>query len=362
MDKGFFEYLGLADMEKMHSQILAWLLSDNCTILNPFQKNQLFQKVTNNQNLGSIKHIYTEHKSIDILIETDVAWLVIENKLKSSQHSGQLKKYEKKMQEIKGAKEVHYIFLTLINENASNPWVNFSYRDLVNILSDFQLDFTTNINAIIFGEYFRYLVRLTDVVDRFLRTPNSCINVFKDGHLTKFEKAKLNYDGDQKFICENQLETILQKCYLSQSIARLEALHPDIDFSISETWGVAIIDSFQREKIQLGERFYKFGIQYQGGTWKFALSIADEYLKSDKQWVDNFVNIFVRLALEKAQGYHQYNKPDSKAWVSVSKKLEEEIYNITISDFVTLYERELEHLMILKGQVLKKIYRDGYCN
>lgn len=353
--KGFFEYLGLADMEKVHSQILAWLLSENCSVLNPSQKSQIIQKIIGTKNVGAIKIVHTEHKGIDILVETENEWLVIENKIKSSQHSNQLEEYEKVMASIKDDKNVYYIFLTLISEKAKQPWVNFSYKELVKTITDFNLNLSVNGDSIIFSEYLNYLTQITTAVDDFLSDPSTHKNVFTDGHLSKFEKAKRHYTGTEKFISENQLETILQKCYFAPIVEQLAVSYPGYDFSISDTRGVALINAFDKNDLVYQDRAYKVGIQYQGGTWKFAMSIAADYLDSKKEWLSPLFPLFKHFKKEKRFDYYQYNSPDTKAWVSVSKKMEKEIYSMNPSEFIKLYGQELVHCKQLKAEILNNI-------
>ena len=353
--KSFFEYLGLADMEKMHSQILAWMLSENCSLLTVAQKTKLLQHMIGGKVVGDIKNIYTEHKNIDILIETDTEWIVIENKLKSSQHSNQLKKYEGLVGETIPQKDGHYVFLTLSQERAKKPWINFSYKELVKIISGLKLNLNSSTDGLIFSEYFSFLIKLTETVNIFLGNPKACKNVFTDGHLSKFEKSKLQYDDPAKFISENQLETILQKCYLAPIVDQLAAIHADIDFSVSDTRGVALIDAFFKEDFVFEDRAYKLGIQYQGGTWKFALSIASNYSESKKDWIKTILPLFKEFKSQKRFGYTQYNGPDTKAWVSVSKKMKKEIFDITIHEFVMEYSQELKHCKALKDEILKNI-------
>ena len=183
---------------------MAWILSENCSILNHIQKQSLLGKIVNIENIGTISNIYTEHKNIDILIETINEFLVIENKLKSSQKPGQLDKYQKIMEKIRGPKATHYIFLTLVKEKAVLPWINFSYLELVKIIDDFKLETGTSSDDIIFFEYYAYLKKITAVVEAFLQNPAVHKNVFTDGHLSKFEKKQLAYSGYNKFICDRR--------------------------------------------------------------------------------------------------------------------------------------------------------------
>ena len=114
MKKSFFEYLGLADVERIHSQFLAWVLSPDCNAVNQIERKNLFREIFNVN--GTITDIQTERNRIDILISTAKDIIVIENKIKSSQHSNQLENYRKFCKKSFPFHKIHYFFLTLIKE------------------------------------------------------------------------------------------------------------------------------------------------------------------------------------------------------------------------------------------------------
>ena len=155
MNGSFFERIGVADMEKVHSAVIGWIFSDDCKALTYQKKSELlcslFQ-VSPVQTFNSIV-VEVEHHDIDVLIITDnnACW-VIENKIKSSQHNNQLDKYYKiingesvkighKIQNIQDYKQLiaHYCFLTLVGENpqcTNNVWVNTTYKSFSIALKD----------------------------------------------------------------------------------------------------------------------------------------------------------------------------------------------------------------------------------
>ncbi|MEY2705229.1 MAG: hypothetical protein RL407_1291 [Bacteroidota bacterium] len=96
--KGFFEFIAAADSEKVHSQTIGWIFSKNCNVFEPNEKSEILnallnQKSKKNEDFTPEK-VLVEFDDIDILIETKKCLIVIENKIKSSQHSNQLFKYE----------------------------------------------------------------------------------------------------------------------------------------------------------------------------------------------------------------------------------------------------------------------------
>ena len=45
MRKSFFEYLGIADIERVHSQFFAWIFSSDCQAIDSTYKNDLLKKL-----------------------------------------------------------------------------------------------------------------------------------------------------------------------------------------------------------------------------------------------------------------------------------------------------------------------------
>jgi hypothetical protein len=96
--KGFFEFIAAADSEKVHSQTIGWIFSDNCDVFDSLDKSKIlneliFEDSEENEDFTP-SNTQVEFDDIDILIETKKWLIVIENKIKSSQHSNQLYKYE----------------------------------------------------------------------------------------------------------------------------------------------------------------------------------------------------------------------------------------------------------------------------
>ena len=96
--KGFFEWIAAADAEKVHSQTIGWILSDECEVFSKEERKSILQELFFGQSekfdIGCIESVDVEINDIDIQITCKNCLIVIENKLKSSQHSNQLFKYE----------------------------------------------------------------------------------------------------------------------------------------------------------------------------------------------------------------------------------------------------------------------------
>ena len=147
-----FDVLKISRTEIRHSNILAWLLDPNENHkMNDFVIKGFFEKLFQ-KNLISLDifdtllmnfydfKVFREWKNIDIFLLSDESKLAvcIENKVYSSEHDDQLKKY---MDII----EKHYpnykklcIFLTPHGDAASDHenWISISYSDILNIIVD----------------------------------------------------------------------------------------------------------------------------------------------------------------------------------------------------------------------------------
>lgn len=142
----FFSILRITQNEIRHSNFLAWLLTPeeshnlNTLFLKWFLK-ELFssEKIkwanefkVDSIDLRSIK-ILREWKHIDIVIKHPDFVIAIENKVKSSEHSGQLRKYKDKIDESFPNLNKGYVFLTIaglepLNEEDSIEYIPIDYN------------------------------------------------------------------------------------------------------------------------------------------------------------------------------------------------------------------------------------------
>ena len=154
-DFNVFETLALVNNEIRHSNVLSWLL-------NPYETHEMGDYFTKqfirsvykkNKRLFTDKKLKTEdvflwefddvevlreHKDIDILILDKKHHLavVIENKVRAKEHSNQLKKYEKIVNEMPDIEYRMFVYLTVDGADSSDPsvWANFSYDDVLELL------------------------------------------------------------------------------------------------------------------------------------------------------------------------------------------------------------------------------------
>jgi hypothetical protein len=350
MNGSFFDRIGVADMEKVHSAVIGWIFSDDCKALTNQQKLELLCSlfhVSPNQTFNSFD-VKVEHHDIDVLVITDktTCW-VIENKIKSSQHSNQLDKYYKiingepvkigrKIQHIQDYKQLksHYCFLTLVGEKpqcANNVWVNTTYKSFSIALKNALTNANKNNDYIILNEYLCCISNLAAALDGFINNHQQYPEVFVDGANKK--KSIGNY------IADNGLETIFQKCFLSHIKDKAQNYG---DFDISETHGVALAE--KKDVRLLKDKDYKLGIQFQDGSFK--AQILNERIKSGAFW--NFWNnkitktnngVEINKKLFSDWNYNP-SKSQKGAYFSISKKIPNwysKSVNDIVSDWNTMY-------------------------
>lgn len=340
MNRTFFEYLGIADMERIHSQILAWIFSSDFGGLSEKQKIELLEKTFDLENVISIDRILTETHRIDIVIETDSEIIVIENKIKSSQHSDQLSRYVEHFKKTHKIQPKFY-FLTLIQEKVKDSnWKRISYQHIYNCLSSLVL--LDNSQSVIFEEYRTYLGKLNSLLLEFQMNTSKYDMVFLDGKKRKEEKVNFQYQNDyERFIADNQLETILQKSFLnslSLSILNVESL-------VMDTRGAALIDFYLKVDIPFNKRKFTTMIELQGDIIKFAFVISgfNEYNNSKKDWIKDIVPVMEELAKTNPFNYTKCNKPKSKAYISISKKLKQKYWHMKSEDLIIMVENEIKN-------------------
>ena len=68
----FFNAIGVADMEKIHSAVIGWMLSDKCKALDPKAKSALLCNLFK-ENIRIFKNIVVQVEiyNIDVLIEKE---------------------------------------------------------------------------------------------------------------------------------------------------------------------------------------------------------------------------------------------------------------------------------------------------
>lgn len=350
--KSFFEYLGIAHVERIHSQFFAWIFSTNCEAIETKKKNILLQNIFQLKTNSTIINTQTERDGIDILIQTDKEIIVIENKIKSSQHSNQLSRYKEYCDKEFPNVTKYYYFLTLIGETSDDKnWKRISYSNIYKHLKSLSLK-PNDSHSVIVDEYLVFLKRLSSIVDDFTKNVKSYDMVFKDGKKKKKDKINFVYQNDnEKFIADNQLETILQKSFLVSLANKVETSKG----IITDTRGDALVDFPIEWDILFDKKSYSTIIQLQQDTIKFAFTIGDNYIGSDKQWIEKVIPKMEILSSQNKYGYKKLNKPKSKAYVSISKKLNSHYWHMNLDDLSKLIKTEIENGKSLTRDLIKLI-------
>lgn len=213
-------------------------------------------------------------------------------------------------------------------------------------------------HSVIICEYLVYLKKLTTVANDFKKNYKSYDLVFRNGGKTK--KAKINLypesndelEAVKHFISKNQLETILQKLFLS--LLSETPVFENIKSEISETRGSALIDFILDDEIEYKKNKYRTCIQFQQGTVKLTFAIKDGYSKSNKEWVKNIIPIMEELKME--YKYKKLNKPTKLAYISISKKIHQDDYwKLSLEDLCKLIKKEYNTALNLSKELNKKI-------
>ena len=315
--KNFFNAIGVADMEKVHSAMIAWILDDenDATLpaatlpANQGQVNSQFSTFpisersallcgmfNKNQRVFKSIKTHVEWNDIDIMIETEDGngqkeiW-VIENKLKSQEHKSNVSSDEKQKWNI-NADEIwqtekyehiicdnfpndshHYLLLSLggdVANSSSGYWKSYTYSELKDLLSYMNPE-----SFVLIKEYTDAISKMTEELKTFLNFGN---NISKYPHvfqkLTKSEASNANITPEEKYIVENRLETIFQKQFLAMIVNNYISTIASI-VRYDERNGIAM---FIEPIKDIGD--YSLSIEFQGGTFKVGL-LHKDYIKSN---------------------------------------------------------------------------------
>lgn len=341
MKKTFFDSLMISDSERIHTQTLSWILQLDDLTFTRHEKAELLRRIFKLRTSIDIESQYveTELNKIDLFVDFGGHQFIIENKLKSSEHSNQTKNYLSSIPEsFNQYKSRKFGFLTLIKEKAKNDvWVNISFEELLKELN--AVDWRKQTRDYLFVE--EYLVTLSNLVkvfNDFMKKHQNYSNVFSDGHKKKYDK-KASYDEDFKnYIKANQLETIFQKAFLKQIAEDIGLL----EYYISETRGTALIQTYLH-KLKIADEKFNIGFQFQGKTLKINLS-HEQYGSSSFELINEGVIGIFRDTFYQVDGYNKLNKPRSKAYISVSKSIGDELYKLSKEQIKSLLRKELDLL------------------
>lgn len=310
--KNFFNAIGVADMEKVHSAMIAWILDDENDATLPANQGEVNSQFSTfpiaersallcgmfhkNQRVFKSIKTHVEWNDIDIMIETEEGngqkeiW-VIENKLKSQEHKSNVSSDEKQKWNI-NADEIwqtekyehiicdnfpndshHYLLLSLgrdVANSSSGYWESYTYSELQEMLSNMNPK-----SFVLIKEYTDAISKMTEELNKFLNSGN---NISKYPHvfqkLRKSQASNANITPEEKYIVENRLETIFQKQFLAMIVNNYISTIASI-VRYDERNGIAM---FIEPIKDIGD--YSLSIEFQGGTFKVGL-LHKDYIKSN---------------------------------------------------------------------------------
>ncbi len=354
--KNFFNAIGVADMERVHSAMIGWILDDdnditcrNCTHGSNFstfpikERSEILCALFAIIPSKTFKYIHThqEWNSIDIMIETEDVqgckeiW-VIENKLKSQEHKSnigqggmiwQSEKYERIIDNafnLIPISATHFMLLSLGGDVAmsqSSRWVSYTYDKLQKLLAKY-LVCPKNYDTI--DEYSRTLEKMIAELNKFLNSSNlsNYSNVFRK--LKKEQKKRTNIKNDERYIIDNGLETIFQRLFLKKMISIYILSINKSNVSYDERNGIAmfILERYKITDSKTHNKDWLLQIEFQGGTYKVVLihknyitgnlvlssQIYGKYNSTINDWTGNV--------------YHHFKKFENNGWkVALAKNL-----------------------------------------
>jgi hypothetical protein len=304
----FFEKLGLADKEKIHSQIISWLFSQELQLIDERTKSKLYSKLFKCE-LPKNYAVYTEWKNMDVVFldltgDKPKEALVIENKLKSELHSNQLTKYYEKVKDKLDdaeVKKIHFRLLALYEphdfqkQNINGNWGFVSYSEFHETLLHLFCGINTQksdknyFEYKILEAYKEYLEQLLNCIDDFVEEPKKYLTIYHNGNKSLDEKITSQFKGNEgknkisdleQFVFRNNLETTFQKIYLNFiANQKLKTANPELiskyDIGIGETRGSALIDFRVKKGILYKNHIVRWGYQIQGDSYKFTLVVED---------------------------------------------------------------------------------------
>ncbi|MEG1611403.1 MAG: PD-(D/E)XK nuclease family protein [Alistipes sp.] len=370
MSKGsFFNKIGLADMEKVHSSVIGWMFSDECEALSMENKSDVINVMLNVQEEQSYKRISTqvEVDDIDILFSIttqkgDVFDIIVENKIKSSQHTNQLEKY-KQREEKNSGKRNYYVFLTLIGEAAKTTgWKSITYDCFLEAIKKVFILNKENVDSIILNEYLLSVENLVSAKKSFLENHTEYPNVFTDGGKKKQDKRTAGPD-EKLYISNNQLETIFQKLFYRTIIKEVQKKESiklgNLRVNISESHGSADAgffngnDNSMRIPAEQEAGFY-FDFAFQNGTFKVAISKNYNHsTKKDRDAIEEWKDAFD--AIREEYEYDRLNLGKGvKARISITKNIGKDWWRKSKEDIIETWSKEFVQMIEMKDKIIAK--------
>lgn len=258
-DYNFMDVIGKTDNENIISEWLAFLFDANkSSSLKPLKLFCNFLDIRFGNGEVTIEREYTldDRRRIDIIIKSETAWIIIENKINSMECNGQTVDYEDKIaSEICGQNISLYFVYLKPTYNMSSP-INkkfkvMTYKELAEIWKNINTDdFIRKENYVYYSE--------------FMKLINERYAMSKE--LQFDENTKLYIEFSEQFnAVENSFNNACQTVK-DKLINMLNSI-----FSIEESW----IISFHPEYIQFYKASWGSDLHFEIGTWAWQRSFKN---------------------------------------------------------------------------------------
>jgi len=354
-----FESLAIANAERIHSQVVAWVFNLSDDVLGQKVKLNALKELfnlsnTKDEDIGVFETCETEVKSIDILIETQKYLFVIENKLKSSEHTKQTTRYKEYVEnEYANKTQRIYGFLSLIEDNPEDKdWVTITYEKLHNILKDCLLEIKKEKREYhLLSDYVETLDNLVKAYKSFRTEKEVLKYVFN-----KKEKKGIGKSEDREYenssiaiIKRNRLETIFQKAFFKELCNALSLNH----FEVDETHGNGQFATHLKRFVFNGTEL-KIAFSIQQNTMKISITPLI-YNKSRKEHIEKYEKAFNSFKIIfNANGFKKFNNPRRHARYSYSKVMNSKIFEYDYNELINYINEEITKAKDLASKYLNE--------
>ena len=356
----FFEILSISDKERIHSSMIGWMLSNKCNVLTDDIKKGFFKSVLGIKAENfEIVEIINEYKKVDIYIKTDKFVVLIENKLKSTQHSNQLEKYNKKFN-LPEDKDFHPFLLSLIEEKPEQSnWKAITYDKVLSYFKQFVDDFKGKEKEIIYlNDYLLFLEKLTVSFNLFHKKTSSFEFIFG-------EKCSDNSDKRVKsFIVDNKLAQIFNFSFFTElvkDLCRKNFLGISSKLyriGVGRAGGIHLTITIEDDIPFMGFKC-RTELQIEGSSFKFSFTDTEydtehrleEFINSKP----NIIEIFEKYKESDKTDFINCNKPRSRGRVSISKTMEKKYWLMDREELEKYLKYEIEIARDLTMDLKRKL-------
>lgn len=295
----FFEMLGVAGQERIHTQFLAWILAPQGSPLQDAQRALIVRALIGGGEANQAcvhltpRVVMTEVKHIDLLLVLDGHVVFLENKLKARQSAGQLARYNVAIEEVcaapghfglwEGARIPLRVFLNFSGETNVDGWRDVDYGQLARALRRLP-----TLDAFVLG-YQRFLAKLRGFRARYLRNHRTHSGVARNAGLNgtaRLRAASNQQLGElEQFLLMQRLDTVFCEALFFRVAKRLPG---QVFHQVGDTRGHALLQSTFFECTIVGAPAgvcFHVGAQLQRGTIKLNISAGDRYAQSSRDWI-----------------------------------------------------------------------------